>query len=455
MRKRLLAISILLALCLSAQATITERYVSSAAGGGGDGSSGAPWTLAEAISNYSAGDRMNLKGTFTLSGGVTIPAGAIDQPSIWRGYSTTITDGYQGRTNGSGALVTTNFATIACGASYYVTAINNYTVLENLNITGSRSGYVVDNSHVASAIVNCRVENSSTNAAAFGLVTGNAFNCDIVMSGATGAYTACKMNVVGGLHECQIWRASSDASIGVGFATYTNGVIDKCTIHGATGTGIKCDNMSMPWILNCTIQGQTTAISTYNGAAAKMLYVTNCMITDCTASFTNPYAATAAHYAGLYGNRTRDNGAVSGFGDWPAWNEVTTDTGGPETDYESAATGDLRLIAASPAVQSSVPPYGDIGAQQAVATGGDAPDAGDLRAGVTVGAVTGTLDIITTGGLILAGYTQDGGAVEGTCTLPEEAQVEADVTYGADGTQFTGTLETEAVTTKRNIFVWN
>lgn len=62
-----------LLLCLPCWAAPTTHYVSATAAGGGDGSSGTPWTWAEAYAAMEAGDVLNCKGTFT---NVSIPATA-------------------------------------------------------------------------------------------------------------------------------------------------------------------------------------------------------------------------------------------------------------------------------------------------------------------------------------------------------------------------------------------
>lgn len=73
----------------------TEKYVTVTGGGLHDGSSEAnAWTLAEAASNMSAGDRINVKaGTYTLSSAIIINAAStVSSPVSMRGYKTTIGD---------------------------------------------------------------------------------------------------------------------------------------------------------------------------------------------------------------------------------------------------------------------------------------------------------------------------------------------------------------------------
>jgi len=127
----------------------TDLYVTSAGAGdlsGSDEANAMPWdtmvsTIVAAGAGGSAGIRYNVKGavsrtttTQTISGG-----GTATSPLVIRGYTTTIGDGYLGRTNGSGPLITTNMP----GISYTtgtLTVSATLTIIESLNITGARNG---------------------------------------------------------------------------------------------------------------------------------------------------------------------------------------------------------------------------------------------------------------------------------------------------------------------------
>ena len=67
---------------------IVEKYVTHDASGG-DGSSGSPWTLAEAAANASAGNRINVKaGAYTLSGAASVANdGSQSNAIMWRGFN--------------------------------------------------------------------------------------------------------------------------------------------------------------------------------------------------------------------------------------------------------------------------------------------------------------------------------------------------------------------------------
>jgi hypothetical protein len=123
----------------------------------------------------------------TLTGG-----GTVTSPVVIRGYSgTTPGDGNQGRTNGSGALVTTNMPSLTYTTAALTTGA--WTILESMNVTGAPSGPLVTEGADGS-VKGCVVNNSSTNAAAIGLTTGGlratVFDNDITLSGGAGGTAA-------------------------------------------------------------------------------------------------------------------------------------------------------------------------------------------------------------------------------------------------------------------------
>jgi len=117
------------------------------------------------------------------------------------------------------------------------------------------------------------------------------------------------------------------------------------------------------------------------------LFVVGCHLTDASGySIDSQYAATANLFGIFSFNRWRDNtsGNTNGYADWATatnWGNVTTDTGGVETDFVDAANGNFLLINSAPGAGTGVPPYRDIGALQRAVTAG-APRFGDRTGGL-------------------------------------------------------------------------
>ena len=342
---------------------LVERYVSALASGGGDGSEANPWTLAEALANAAAGDRVNIKadGTYTVSANPTpTNDGSKAAPIIFRGYKTTIGDGYQGRDNDTGALNTSNMPTIDLGSSYYWDHLKAWWIFESLNITGSLNGSMVyvEGTGQDSIFKSCSVKNTGTGASAIALNIQQdvfVYDCDIetggthtalYFSGWRGRAIQCRLRAPNGYGAkvnngdysyfayCLFYECSYGAYLLTGSANYVD-------FYGCTFVDIKKD-----------------AIGTQSDQRY-IVGIINCMATD-NGRFVNLYAQNPTF---IVNARTRDNtSANNNLGDWPIYNEVTTDTGGQETDYADASNDDYTLIASSPAVGEGPRSKADIGA---------------------------------------------------------------------------------------------
>ena len=138
----------------------TEKYCDSAAGGGGDGSSGSPWTLTEALANVAINERINIKGTHTLSALASVATNGSSPTNTWgcsmRGYTTTIGDGGK--------------ATIDGGTSYQmqVQATASGWLFENLIVTASGAGIngAMETNATQGFYLNCDFEYTGTAAKA-------------------------------------------------------------------------------------------------------------------------------------------------------------------------------------------------------------------------------------------------------------------------------------------------
>ena len=162
---------LILFLCLPGWSAITERYVTSGAGGGGDGSSGSPWTFSEAVTSVTEGDRINVKGdgTYVFSADLAFAVNAsATKPIIWRGYTSTIADGGDATLTFEGT-----------GSEFYVTG--HYNRFYNLVMSSTNAwDFVLRSTGYATQYFNCNVESTATSVG-WGTIAwldrASAFNC--------------------------------------------------------------------------------------------------------------------------------------------------------------------------------------------------------------------------------------------------------------------------------------
>lgn len=323
--------------------------------------------------NADGGERFNIDAdsTYTLSATETwANSGTSTSPIIIRGYKSSITDGYQGRTNDNGALVTTNMPTLAFGSTFRISHTGAWLIAESLNVTGSCSNYVIT-SAVDSAWVRCKVTNSSTNAAAGCVTLGNAarsivYDCDLLLDGASGGAYAILANQASTRMIANRINVVSSAAVGAGLAS--SAVFLNNTIYGSGGVGISTTSTSgAPTIVGNTIVGcGGDGIDIVTGTTALQSIIGN-MITDNTGNGIDMVSAANAGF--LAYNRLRDNSASINSGtDWvtaTSYGHVDSGTtGDTSTDYENYAGNDFRLKATSPATSAGSPAKASIGANQ-------------------------------------------------------------------------------------------
>lgn len=351
-------------------AAITEHYVTDS---GTDTwanctNSATPCSWATAVANAAAGDRANVKvGTYSRTNTVDSIAGAgtVTSPVIFRGYSSTIGDGYQGRTNGNGDLVTTNMPTITYTTTGRLTMNNNYVILESLNISGAPSNAVVQLTQ-GSTMVTSKVVNSSTNSAAVAIQQTNAqgivFNCDATLSGASGGdsaiQTGATARIIGN-------RVKGGPSVGIK-VTGSSPVVAFNTVFASTGNGIATTlNSALPTLLfNTIVGGGADGINIVTGTTTLQCAIGN-ISTDNTGDGIDLTQTSIAMFAAY--NRLRDNAnAYNNAGDWltaTKYGDVTSGAG--TSDYVNAGSNNYNLIPTSPAIGVAQPLYLDMGALQA------------------------------------------------------------------------------------------
>lgn len=369
------AFTILLLLACSTSAAITERYVTSAGAGSADGTSEANAMSYATFKDYmetggsftaAAGDRFNLKGSFSIGATLTaVNGGSSTSPVIIRGYGTTPGDGYLGRTNGNGALITTNMPALTFSSGFGLNATGTWIVLESLNVSGTFNSALVQ---IAgnSAIVACKAANASTGASGMGLYGSSANACVFNSDASTGAGGLGAIVLVGN-GASAIGNRTTGGAMGIRmYSLYQVAINNTIYTQATDGIGFNSANLG-GLLLNNTIVGCTgDGIDMPNSTTVQTVLVGN-MLTDNGGYGINLNNAACAAF--LAYNRTRDNtsGPINLGTDWVSatnYNHVTTDTGGASTDYTASGSNDYSLIAASPATSAGIPAYSSIGALQ-------------------------------------------------------------------------------------------
>lgn len=333
----------------------TERYVTDSASGG-DGSSGSPWTLAEAWTNAAAGDRVNIQsGSYSASGGGPSTIGTVTAPIVFRGYNTTIGDlDEQGRDT-DGELDTTDFPVITTTSSL---TLENFNIYQNLILTGTTSanGIVYDTGSDYCALISCSVLQLGAGSALRGDNGWVLINCDFKCTTAASSNFTVDLDSISIISTCRFESTVANRQL---LQVETGSVIGCVFIGtGSTNDGL----LFVPQfngsriVQNCTFYNLGDAIS-YDTASnfTSIPVLINNHITDCSVEINNLYSATSDRPVIAINNRTRDNTTkFTGIDNYIEFNEVTTDTGGAATDYEDAANGDLRLISGAPGVDAGM-----------------------------------------------------------------------------------------------------
>ena len=365
---------------------LTTRYVTNSGAGAANGTS-----LADAMSFATFIDYMTAGGSFTAAAGDVFllcgvsqsrttttdswaNGGSATSPVVIRGCDSSGNPAYAGRTNGNGALITTNFASLTYTTGRLI--LTAWVILEGITVTTSTSNAAVAVG-TDGVILRCSVTNSSTNAAAVGIGAASVsrsvvFDNDVFLTGASGGNTGINTNV-GTAVKVRYNRVKVTSATATGISLYTTASAIGNTVYGCGGIGIYI--ASSAWSGSC--ENNTTVGCTGDGISVitgltGLGYIAGNMSTDNTGDGIDMGSTSSPVFAAH--NRTRDN--ASGYanaGDWATatkYGDVTTDTGGASTDYVDAGSNDYRLIAASPATSAGIPAYASIGASQRNQTGG-------------------------------------------------------------------------------------
>jgi len=320
---------------------ITERYVSSTAGGGGDGSEGSPWTFVEASNNSAPGDRINIKadGTYTLGSNLEIDIGADEvSPVHWRGYGTTIGDGTKPTID-----VQTNRLGIGLNTTGHI-------IFDTFSITGDSALFpcLQTNDNGGVMVINVDVENTNTNSSddgnlyeAAALFDSTIVNCHF-KNNATNPDARVGRFVQGCMYNC-VWEASNHGILhSVGFGEMT---MSDCIVIGSGATdsyGSFVDGLdnaaAMSW-KNITYHNFTHGIrfdTEYPSGNAPHDYI-NILLSTCSVGFQNDSIKdTGSMFVSpAFYNCTSDHN----LGDQPIFNSISL----TEDPFVDAASNNFAL----------------------------------------------------------------------------------------------------------------
>lgn len=374
----LLCILLFVLITHAANAAFTEFYVTAGASGGGVGSEGDPFTLAEAFADTTSaatnGVRYNiLKGAYSSGTDSISTAGSTQGARVYRGYNSSIGDLIGDRVNSNGEIDATDYPIITMTG---VLTPNVFVTFEALKFIGSPSSSLVGDTTIDTwSAIHCVFINSGNNASSRAVFGDNKLaliNCDLECSGPTHAIVV-QSDANAEIKNCRIKSTANHCM------TVQYGRVSGSVIFGdiaSNGIIFETETATPSFVDSCTIYGVSTAIEfSATSAFSGPQYVINCHITDnakpiaCLGTLDQPIIQV--------NNRLRDNVSPStGIGDSSISREITTDTGGPETDYENAGAGNFNLISGAPGRRAGLFPFNDVGALQHEDAGGGAGGGG-------------------------------------------------------------------------------
>ena len=333
------------------------------------------WTFAEMtaanIATAATSEtRVNIKSGAYSQGAWTWDAGVALFPIVYRGYNTTPGDLDQAVRGADGLLVTTNFPVVTCTAPW---APNTFTFMQNLVITGALATAIVSSATVDTyGFVNCSISNTLNDASATCVLADDYcyfINCDLSCTGAAHSYlvtAGVSVRVIGCTFK--ITLNTQTAVICDSGTFYQSVFIGKATVGAASkaiDTGIVAVALIPVTILGCTIYGYETAINVRNVAQTGMpILIADNIITDCTNYLVRVAGGNTIVIESNQRTRDNTNPRSATIISATLGREVTTDTGGAESDYVSVTTGNLQLIPSSPARIAGMMPKSDCGAFQ-------------------------------------------------------------------------------------------
>lgn len=231
-------------------------HVKTTAAGGGDGSSGNPWTLQEALDTAVAGDVVMIwDGTYTISATLDadLNAGTEGSPVQFVGANSSGTE------DGTRPVITTS-STLANGLLRNGGTNITHREFRHIDFNGggaSRAAYCVNFNNANSSdhwtFIDC-IFRSATSHGLYVRTAIRLVRCAIHSNAGSGIDY---FSTGGHLFHMTSCRVYGNTSHGV-YINVDHAVFSRCAIYRNGGDGIKCDGASRYWaILFCTIYDNT------------------------------------------------------------------------------------------------------------------------------------------------------------------------------------------------------
>jgi hypothetical protein len=361
----------------------TERYVRDDAAGGADGtnnttnaSTGA-WTLAEAIANYAAGQRINVRaGTYanTTTSRTLATAGTTTAPIWWRGFNTTPGDC---DTDFSLTLPEITFTT----GAFRIT--NSYQTVSNLKITASANttGALHDDggSTLGIHLDRLDVENTNAHATAYAFLTASSHMA---------VYSRCRFKATSTASAvCQCTSASSaprfdfignhfeGGGTGLNVSTGEFYRLIANIFNNNGGSAFVDAGAGTVLVMGNAFYSPGTDGCRFSATKTRHVVLANNLFEDCLYGINNTSGTNSALFVRIgNGFYNMTSGNESGFGDHPSISEISLSA----SPFVNAGAGDFTTAAGNARgggqptkfMGLSLTNYLDAGAVQHQGTGG-------------------------------------------------------------------------------------
>jgi hypothetical protein len=242
---------------------MAQWYVSALASGGGDGSSGDPFTPAEANANVSTGDKVWVKadGTYSTADGTSVFLNVLNGTSTliitWEGYTTTPGDGGQVLVDGGGTI------------TYGINSAN-YNNWKNFKVTDCTYGFYSNDT--GPKFENCHAYDCATN----GFNTQAATRCHFHECTADNCGTH-GFNV-DATDACTYCISANNSQVGFDFNGVDNSVAFNCIAYG---NGDRQFQGQIGYFINCVADGDGVADGYQITSLTNNRIIINCIAYDC------------------------------------------------------------------------------------------------------------------------------------------------------------------------------